>query len=76
MTLEQVGAVDGYCLHCIDLSLTNKMGEFEDVSKVEKFEISEAEYEKRDDTFRKFRDRQLATNPHFKSYVGEVDKNY
>ena len=52
-----MGALDGYCIHCIDPNLTNKMGEFEDVSKVEKYEISDADYDKRGDTFRKFRER-------------------
>ena len=32
------------------------MSELEDVSKVEKYTISEEEYSKRDDTFRKYKE--------------------
>jgi len=76
MTLAQVGANDGYCLHVIDDNLQSKFGEFEDVSKVEKYVISDADYDKREDSFRKFRQRQLASNPNWKSYVGQVDKDH
>ncbi len=51
-------------------------GEFEDLSKVEKYVMKDSDYDKRDDTFRKFRERQLAINPNFKSYLGQVDKDY
>lgn len=47
--------------------------EFDDLSAVEKYEISDADYDKRDDTFRKFRERQLKMNPNFKSYAGQLD---
>mgnify|MGYP006893489471 CR=1 len=70
MTLEQYGAKEGYCIHCIDPNLRNKQGEFEDVSKVEKYTISDADYDKREDSFRNFKKRQLALNPNFKSYAG------
>jgi tubulin-folding cofactor B len=42
------------------------MGEFDDVSKVEKYVISEDAYNKRDDTFRKFHADQMKHNPLFK----------
>ena len=57
LTLDQYGAKSGFCIHCIDDNLVNKMGEFEDVSKVEKFVMADADYDKRHDTFRKFRER-------------------
>lgn len=75
-TLASYGALTGFCIHVIDDNYSSKHGEFDDLSKVEKFEISDAEYDKRDDTFRKFRARQLAVNPNFKSYVGEIDKDH
>ena len=75
-TLEQVGAKDGMCIHCVDPNLRSRLGEFEDVSQVEKYVMNDEDYDKRDDTFRKFRERQLKSNPNFKSYLGEVDANH
>ena len=75
-TLEQYGAADGQCLHVIDSNPSCNFGEFEDLSKVEKYVMADADYDKRDDTYRKFRAKQLATNPNFKSYVGQVDKDH
>tara|TARA_B110000305_G_C18893630_1_gene383060 strand:+ start:224 stop:547 length:324 start_codon:yes stop_codon:yes gene_type:complete len=79
-TLEQYGARNGYCLHCVDTNPNAKsfLGEFDDVSKVEKFEISEAAYDKRDDSYRKFRERMLKANPNFLEYAGQVkfDKDH
>lgn len=46
---------DGMRIHVKDPSA--KVGEFEDVSKVEKFEISADEYEKRADSVRAFKER-------------------
>mmetsp|Transcript_3742 Transcript_3742/g.6375 ORF Transcript_3742/g.6375 Transcript_3742/m.6375 type:complete len:84 (-) Transcript_3742:336-587(-) len=78
MTLEGYGAKNNYCIHVVDNNPNAKsfLGEFEDVSKVEKYVMDDKDYEKRADTFRKFRERQLQTNPNFKSYMGEVDKDY
>ena len=76
MTLESYGTQDGQCLHCIDTNPSCNFGEFEDLSKVEKYVMDDAEYDKRDDSFRKFRERQLKANPNFKSYVGQVDKDH
>ena len=77
-TLFDLGAKDHYCIHVNDTNphASNKLGEFEDLSKVEKYEMSDNDYNKRTDTFRKFREKQLAMNPNFKSYLGEVDKDH
>ena len=56
-TLDQYGAKDNYCIHCIDHNKVNNFAEFEDLSKVEKYVMADADYDKRSDTFRKFRER-------------------
>ena len=71
-TLKDYGAQTGYCIHVVDDTYHAKLGEFDDLSKVEKYEISEADYDKRDDTYRKFRERQRKANPNFTGYLGEV----
>mmetsp|Transcript_29327 Transcript_29327/g.5297 ORF Transcript_29327/g.5297 Transcript_29327/m.5297 type:complete len:82 (-) Transcript_29327:327-572(-) len=59
-TLGFYGAQDSYTIHIVD---TNPDAiDLEDDS-VPKYEISEEEYAKRDDTFRKFREEQLKRNP-------------
>ena len=77
-TLAEYGAQDGQVIHCIDTNPAAQafISEFEDVSRVDKYEISDADYDKRADTFRKFRERQLKMNPNFKSYLGQVDKDH
>lgn len=65
-TLGEYNPCEGYTVHVIDESGTNMAGEFDDVSKVEKYEISEKDYSKRTDTFRSFKQRmQAAGNPNF-----------
>lgn len=46
---------DGMIIHVVDPTI--KVGEFEDLSKVEKFEISEEEYAKKSDSVRAFKER-------------------
>ncbi|XP_033735460.1 tubulin-folding cofactor B-like [Pecten maximus] len=46
---------DGMRLHVVDSTV--KLGEFEDTSKVEKFELSEDAYSKRTDSVRAFKER-------------------
>ena len=70
MTLEQYKVQESQVIHCIDTNPSMNYAEFEDLSKVEKYEMSDKEYDKRDDTFRKFRQQQLKANPNFKSYIG------
>ena len=48
------------------------MNQFDDLSKVEKYEISEADYDKRNDTVRAFKKRmQAAGHPQFQNAQGE-----
>ncbi|CAL2275421.1 unnamed protein product [Prunus armeniaca] len=56
---------DGYRLHVIDLdpSSVTSGGWLEDTSLVEKYTISQEAYEKRDGTFRKFKDKLASQNP-------------
>lgn len=79
-TLEQCGARDHYCLHCVDTNpnANSFLGEFEDLSKVDKYVMTDADYDKRDDSYRKFRQRMLKANPNFLDYAGQVklDKDH
>jgi tubulin-folding cofactor B len=54
-TLQSYGITDGMRIHVFDPS--QKAGEFEDVSKVEKYEMSDDAYAKRGDTVRAFKQK-------------------
>ena len=69
-TLRSYGAQNGYLIHVTDNNPNATMGEWDDVSKVEKYVMSDAEYDKKEDTYRNFRKRQLKLNPNFKDYEG------
>ena len=49
----------------VDSNPSPMFSEFEDLSKVEKYEISEEQYSKRDDTFRKFKEEMQKKDPNF-----------
>jgi len=49
----------------------NTVGQWDDVSKVEKYNISEEDYNKRDDTFRKFKTDMQKKNPNFMKPNGD-----
>ena len=53
-TLHDYGCQDDYTIH-VHYTGPNTVGQWDDVSKVEKYTISEDDYNKRDDTFRKFK---------------------
>jgi tubulin-folding cofactor B len=60
LTLAQCGATDdGMRIHVIDMDPTNAMAQLNNVSSVEKYTISEEDYDKRDDTFRKWKQKNL-----------------
>ncbi|KAI3438068.1 hypothetical protein D9Q98_000511 [Chlorella vulgaris] len=56
---------DGFTLHIIDSDPTSMSanGWLEDVSKVEKYEMSEEAYAARDNTYRKYKEGRLAADP-------------
>lgn len=56
---------DGYRIHITDINPTSLSagGWLEDTSLVEKYNISEDAYNKREDTYRKYRERKLAEDP-------------
>ncbi len=74
-TLAHYGAHENYTIHVYDQSGTAAYNEFDDVSKVEKFTISEEEYAKRDDSFRNFKKQMLAKNPNFMNAQGDSAYN-
>ena len=47
------------------------MSELDDVTKVEKYEISEESYAKRDDTFRRFKEEMQKKDPNFMKKSGQ-----
>ncbi|PON32155.1 Ubiquitin domain containing protein, partial [Trema orientale] len=57
--------LDGYRIHVIDLdpSSVTSGGWLEDTSLVEKYTISDEAYQKRDGTFRKFKEKIASQNP-------------
>eukprot|EP00246_Nothoceros_aenigmaticus_P009283 TRINITY_DN24697_c0_g1_i1.p1 TRINITY_DN24697_c0_g1~~TRINITY_DN24697_c0_g1_i1.p1 ORF type:complete len:273 (-),score=59.24 TRINITY_DN24697_c0_g1_i1:93-911(-) len=57
--------LDGYRIHVVDLdpSSISSQGWLEDISLVEKYSISEEDYDKREDSFRKFKAKKLAADP-------------
>mmetsp|Transcript_10348 Transcript_10348/g.11231 ORF Transcript_10348/g.11231 Transcript_10348/m.11231 type:complete len:240 (-) Transcript_10348:255-974(-) len=63
--LGQYPVVDYFYLHVIDLdpNSISANGAFDDVSQVEKYEISEADYDKRTDSVRRFKQLQKQKNP-------------
>ena len=63
---------DNYTIHVTDITGAKPMAsEFDDVSKVEKYKISEDNYNKRDDTFRNFKQRMMKANPNFMNAAGD-----
>ena len=63
--LGHYGPVEYYTIHVKDSNPGFNFDEFEDVSKVEKYKISEDDYNNRDDTFRKFKEKMIAKDPNF-----------
>lgn len=75
--LGHYGPQEHYTIHVIDSSPGFNFEDFEDTSKVEKFKISEEAYEKRDDTFRKFKENMIKKDPNFlKKNKKHVDENF
>ena len=43
------------------------------MSQVEKYVMSDADYDKKEDTYRNFKKRMLKENPNWKEFAGQVD---
>ncbi|MCP4740479.1 MAG: hypothetical protein GY873_40475, partial [Bosea sp.] len=56
---------DGFTLHIVDMdpNSSSANGWLEDVSKVKKYEISEEDYNQRENTYRKFKEQKLKEDP-------------
>ena len=71
-TLGSYSPMDNFTIHVRDLSGDAPVAsQFDDVSKVEKYKISEKDYAKRDDTFRNFKSKMMAANPNFMNNAGD-----
>ena len=70
-TLHDYSCQNDYTIH-VCYTGPNTVGQWEDVSKVEKYTISEEDYNKRDDTFRKFKEEMSKKNPNFMKPNGET----
>ena len=64
-TLATYGPQENFTLHVIDTQPSAMMQDLEDVTKVEKYEISEDDYNKREGTFRKFKEEMMKKDPKF-----------
>jgi tubulin-folding cofactor B len=69
-TLHDYGCRDEFTIH-VHYTGPNTLGQWDDVSGVEKYTISEEDYNKRDDTFRKFKEQMMKKNPNFMKPSGE-----
>ncbi|CAI2377531.1 unnamed protein product [Moneuplotes crassus] len=63
--LGHYGPAEYYTIHVVDSNPGIDFSEFEDVSKVEKYKISDEDYDKRDDTFKKFKEKMIKKDPNF-----------
>lgn len=68
-TLAHYGPQEGYTIHVVDL-VPSLLAQLEDVSQIEKYQISEEEYNKRDDTFRKYKEKMQVVDPDFMKKSG------
>ena len=58
-SLEFYGAQTGFAIHVIDSDPSAILTSYDDLSQVEKYEISETDYNNRDDSFRKFKQKMM-----------------
>lgn len=67
-TLYSYGAAHGMVLHCIDNDPYSgaKGGAYENVSLVKKYEMTDEDYEKRENTYRAHKKKMLAADPNWK----------
>lgn len=74
-TLAELGVVDYDEIHVIDNDPSNRMQAFTDVSSVKKYEISEEDYNKREDTFRKWKEKHILPKMKEKQQQQQKEEN-
>ena len=65
LSLEDYGAKTGFCIHVVDTNPSEMISNLDDLTQVEKYEMPDDEYDKRDNTFRQFKKKMMAQNPNF-----------
>lgn len=66
VSLGSYGPHEFYTIHVIDTNPeASIINQLDDVSAVEKYTISEDDYNKRNDTFRSFKKKMIAKDPNF-----------
>ena len=65
--LQFYGAQSGFTIHVVDTNPSAVLAGLEDLSAVQKYEMSDADYDNREQTFRKFKAQMIAQNPNFLS---------
>ena len=77
-TLASYGPQVGYTIHVFDANPMSQLKGLEDVSQVQKYEISEEAYAKRDGTFRQFKQKMMKEDPDFmkKNKEKAADEEY
>ena len=76
-SLGSYGAQEFYTIHVVDLNPSaGPLGSLPNEDEVEKYQISEADYNKWDDTFWAFKKKMIAKNPNFmkQNQENEEDK--
>ena len=75
-SLGSYGAQEFYTIHVVDLNPSaSALGSLPNEDEVEKYEISEQDYNKRDDTFRAFKKKMMAQNPNFMKQNQEAEED-
>lgn len=72
-TLGSYGAQDGYVILVMDSNPNSIHKEIEDMSSIEKYKISEEDYDKLGDNFKKWKKDFLEKNPQFKKPEPTID---
>ena len=65
MCLDEYGAKTGHIIHVVDTNPSELLTNLDDLSQVPKYELSEDEYNQRENTFRKFKKEMMQKNPEF-----------
>eukprot|EP00350_Pseudokeronopsis_sp_OXSARD2_P012799 CAMPEP_0170556620 /NCGR_PEP_ID=MMETSP0211-20121228/17805_1 /TAXON_ID=311385 /ORGANISM="Pseudokeronopsis sp., Strain OXSARD2" /LENGTH=124 /DNA_ID=CAMNT_0010867069 /DNA_START=190 /DNA_END=564 /DNA_ORIENTATION=+ len=75
--LSFYGPQEGQTIHVIDLAPSGLLAQLEDVSQIEKYQISEEEYGKRENTFKKYKQEMQKQNPdYFKKTQNKIPEDF